>query len=177
MLTAQPPEHDFVKTLSATAATSDFRNQKKVEKTVVAFVCLPIGSTTFQKQNVNISWDVRQSSLVALTACGPQHIFIFVILNWEFVIKLNTSDLNASEFIGNSWQNTHESKSVKSENVQNDQKVKKLKSIGNSWQNSQEDVLKRISSSRQKITSDQISRRRHIIYNKYYYNRRALRVI
>ena len=93
------------------------------------------------------------------------------------MIKLSISDLNASEFIGNSWQNTHESKSVKSENVQNDKKVKKLKSIGNSWQNSQEDVLKRISSSREKITSDQVSRRRHIIYNKYYYNRRALRVI
>ena len=42
--------------------------------------------------------------------------------------------------------------------------------MGNSWQNSQEDVLKRISSSRQKIASDQNLRRRHIIYNKYYYN-------
>ena len=132
---------------------------------------LPLGSTTFQKQNVNIPWDVRTNDLVPRTACGPQHIFTFVILSGGFVIKLSTSDLNASEFIGNSWQNTHESKSVKSENVQNDKKVKKLKSIGNSWQNSQEDVLKRISSSRQKITSDQISRRRHIIYNKYYYNR------
>ena len=90
------------------------------------------------------------------------------------MIKLSISDLNASEFIGNSWQNTHESKSVKSENVQNDKKVKKLKSIGNSWQNSQEDVLKRISSSREKITSDQVSRRRHIIYNKYYYNEPSL---
>ena len=130
-----------------------------------------MGSTTFQKQNVNISWDVRQSSLVSLTACGPQHIFTFVILSGRFVIKLSTSDLNASEFIGNSWQNTHESKSVKSESVQNDKKEKKLKSIGNSWQNSQEDVLKRISSSRQKIASDQNLRRSHIIYNKYYYNR------
>ena len=108
---------------------------------------------------------------MSLTACGPQHIFTFVFLSGRFVIKLSTSDLKASEFIGNSWQNTHESKSVKSENVQNDKKVKKLKSIGNSWQNSQEDVLKRISSSRQKIASDQNLRRSHIIYNKYYYNR------
>ncbi len=173
---------------------------------------LPIGSTTFQKQNVNgaaararfrqnferhsrhkrfsklekswkngfalcvspygiydlVSWTNDRGTL---TACRPQHIFTFVILNGGFVIKINTSDLNASEFIGNSWQNTHKSKSVKSENVQNDKKVKKLKSIGNSWQNSQEDVLKRISSSRQKIASDQNLRRSHIIYNKYYYNR------
>ena len=171
MLTAQPPEHDFVKTLSDTAATSDFRIMRFFVFQRLNGVRLPMGSTTFQKQNVNISWDVRQSSLVALTACGPQHIFTFVILSGGFVIKLSISDLNASEFIGNSWQNTHESKSVKSENVQNDKKVKKLKSIGNSWQNSQEDVLKRISSSRQKIASDQNLRRSHIIYNKYYYNR------
>ena len=129
-----------------------------------------MGSTTFQKQNVNIPSDVRTNDLVSPPACGPQHIFSFVTLSGGFVIKLITSDLNASEFIGNSWQNTHESKSVKSENVQNYKKMKKLKSIGNSLQNSQEDVLKRISLSREKITSDQISRRRHIIYNKYYYN-------
>ena len=43
------------------------------------------------------------------------------------MIKLSTSDLNVSEFIGNSWQNTHESKSVKSENVQNDKKSEKVK--------------------------------------------------
>ena len=130
-----------------------------------------------RKKNVNISWDVRQSSLVARTACGPQHIFTFVILSGCFVMKIRTWELDASESIGNSWQNAQFRKSLKCESDQNDQKVKMFKSIGNSWQNSQEDVLKRISSSRQKIASDQISRRRHIIYNKYYYNRRALRVI
>ena len=90
-----------------------------------------MGSTTFQKQNVNIPWDVRTNDLVSPSACGPQHIFTFVILSGRFVIKLSISDLNASEFIGNSWQNTHESKSVKSENVQNDKKVKKTTPFSN----------------------------------------------
>ena len=125
MLTAQPPEHDFVKTLSDTAATSDFRIMRFFVFQRLNGVRILIGSTTFQKQKNNISKDVQQSSLGALTACGPQHIFTFVTLSGGFVIKLSISDLNASEFIGNSWQNTHESKSVKCENVQNDKKVKK----------------------------------------------------
>ena len=57
------------------------------------------------------------------------------------MIKIKTSDLNASEFIGNSWQNTHDSKSVKCESDQNDQKVKMFKSIGNSWQNRHAEVF------------------------------------
>ena len=87
MSTAQPPEHDFVKTLNGTAATSDFRNLRFFDVQGLIGVQIPMGSTTFHKQNVNISWDVRQSSLGALTACGPQHIFTFVTLSGRFVIK------------------------------------------------------------------------------------------
>ena len=61
MLTAQPPEHDFVKTLSGTAATSDFRNLNFFNFQGIIGMQIPMGSTTFQKQNVNIPWDVRQS--------------------------------------------------------------------------------------------------------------------
>ena len=76
MLTAQPPEHDFVKTLSDTAATSDFRIMRFFVFQRLNGVRLPMGPTTFQKQKNNISADVRQSSLVALTACEPQHDFV-----------------------------------------------------------------------------------------------------
>ena len=56
MSTAQPPEHDFVKTLSATAATSDFRNLRFFDFQGLIGVQIPMGSTTFQKQKINIPW-------------------------------------------------------------------------------------------------------------------------
>ena len=85
-----------------------------------------------KKTNVNIPWERRTQVPVSRTACGPQHIFTFVILSVIFVLKRRTCDLNASEFIGNPWQNAHDSKSVKCERDQNEQKVKKFKSIWNS---------------------------------------------
>ena len=51
MLTAQPPEHDFVKTLNGTAATSDFRILRFFDFQGLIGVQIPIRSATFQKQN------------------------------------------------------------------------------------------------------------------------------
>ena len=84
------------------------------------------------KKKVNIPWEWRTQEHVSRTACGPQHIFTFVIPSGEFVFKLRTRDSNASDFIGYYWQNAQFRKSVKQEHDQKVQKAKKLKSIGNS---------------------------------------------
>ena len=124
--------------------TADVLQFSKLEKNVKnkSSLFAPSSVTLGSKQtNVNISWDVWQNPGVTLTACGPQHIFTFVILSGGYVMKIRTCDLDASEFIGNSWRNAQFRKNIKCESDQNDEKMIMCKSIGNSCQNAQEDVL------------------------------------
>ena len=63
MLTAQPPQHDFVKTLSGTAATSDFRILRFFEfgeRYGARFAVDKLMRMTTRKKNVKKALGVQQ---------------------------------------------------------------------------------------------------------------------
>ena len=83
--------------------------------------------------------------------------------------------MNTSKSIGYSCQNAHKRQKGGGENDDVEQKTNSLKSIGFSSQNWQESNFKKIASLQGRVSATNVFARSRIIYNKYYYNRKALR--